>query len=190
MSRTQRTRMRWPLACGLVKAPALNSLPSASIGIGSNFVSMRTNSCPFDSRHRHPGDPEVHGAKEVPVGEIEGLPIRTAEGEVGCLRLAVDDAPKLLALHIQNPDATRAPTIDVPGSVHLHSVRDTGFATAEICEHAIGLPGQRAIWRHIECAYVPAPRVIDIEDAFVRREGEAVRNDEIIDEQRQRAKVS
>jgi hypothetical protein len=58
------------------------------------------NLCLFDSRHRHSGDPEIHGAKEVPVGEIEGLPIRTAEGEVGCLRLAVDDAPELLALRI------------------------------------------------------------------------------------------
>src|SRR5215467_3745035 len=190
MSRTQRTRMRWPLACGLVKAPALNSLPSASIGIGSNFVSMRTNSCPFDSRHRHPGDPEVYGAKEVPVGEIEGLPIRTAEGEVRCLWLAVDDAPELLALRIHNPDATRATTIDIPGTVHLHPVRDTGLGTAEIREHAICLPGQRTIWRHIERAYVPAPRVVDIEDAFVWRERETVGNDEIIDEQRQCTEVS
>src|SRR6266436_7209843 len=145
---------------------------------------------PFDSRHRHSGDPEVHGAKEIPIGEIERLPIRTAEGDVGCLRLAVDDTPELLALRIQNPDATRATTIDVPSIVHLHPVRDTGFGTAEICEHAICLPGQRTIWRHIESAYVPTPTVVDKEDAFVWREREAVGNDEIIDEQRQRAKVS
>src|SRR5215471_15490244 len=81
--------------------------------------------CLFDSRHRHSGDPEVHGAEEVPVGEIECLPIRTAEGDVGCLRLAMDDPPKLLALRIQNPDATRAATIDVSGTVHFHSVRGT-----------------------------------------------------------------
>src|SRR6266478_6048512 len=114
---------------------------------------------PFDSRHRHSGDPEVHGAKEIPIGEIERLPIRTAEGDVGCLRLAVDDTPQLLALRIQNPDATRAATIDVPSTVHLHPVRDTGFGTAEICEHAICLPGQRTIWRHIERACVPVSPV-------------------------------
>src|SRR5258708_21825030 len=68
----------------------------------------RSTLFPYTTLFRsHSGDPEVHGAKEVPVGEIEGLPIRTAEGEVGCLRLAVDDAPELLALRIQNPDATR-----------------------------------------------------------------------------------
>src|SRR5258708_32644021 len=148
----------------------------------------RSTLFPYTTLFRsHSGDPEVHGAKEVPVGEIEGLPIRTAEGEVGCLRLAVDDAPELLALRIQNPDATRAATIDVPSIVHLHPVRDAGFGTAQICEHAICLPGQRTSWRHVERPYVPTPRVIDIEDAVVCRDREAVRRDETINAHRQRA---
>jgi len=58
--------------------------------------------------NRHSGDPEMYGVKEVPVGEIEGLPIPTTEGDVRGLRLTTDDAHELLALWIQNPDAPRA----------------------------------------------------------------------------------
>src|SRR6516164_5930759 len=103
--------------------------------------------CLFDSRHRHSGDPETHGAKEVPVGEIECLPIRTTEGEVGCLRLARDGAPELLALRIEYPYAPRATTIDVAGSVNLHAVRHAGLGTAEVRKHAVGLACQRPAGR-------------------------------------------
>ena len=34
--------MRWPLACGLVNAPAFASLSSVPIGIGTNFICTRT----------------------------------------------------------------------------------------------------------------------------------------------------
>src|ERR1700683_1647093 len=61
----------------------------------------------FDRRHRHSGDPEVHGAEEIPVGEIERLPVRPPEGEVRGLRLAVDNAPEFLALGVEDPKATR-----------------------------------------------------------------------------------
>jgi hypothetical protein len=47
------------------------------------------------------GDPEVHRAKQVPVGEIEGLHGPDRRGTVGCLRLAVDD--ELLAIRVSNP---------------------------------------------------------------------------------------
>src|SRR5262249_24877833 len=138
---------------------------------------------------RHSGDPEVHGAEEVPVGEIKGLPVRTAEGEVRGLRLAVDNASELLALGIENPDTTRAAAIDVSGSVHLHAIRQAGLSPAQVGKHAIGLPRERAIRGQIERAYVPAPGVVDVEDTFVWRERKAVGNDEIIDEQCQRAEV-
>jgi hypothetical protein len=144
---------------------------------------------PFDRWHRHSGDPEVHRAEEVPVGEIKGLPVRTAEGEVRGLRLAVDNASELLALGVENPDATGAAAIDVPGTVHLHTIRHAGLSPAQVRKYAIGLPRQRAVRRQIERPYVPAPGVVDVEDAFVRRERKAVGNDEIIDEQCQRAEV-
>src|SRR5580704_12634862 len=34
------------------------------------------------NQHRHSRDPEVHGSEEIPIGEIECLPVRTAKGEV------------------------------------------------------------------------------------------------------------
>jgi hypothetical protein len=99
--------------------------------------------CLFDRRHRHSGNPEVHGAEEIPIGETECLPVRTSEGEVCGLWLAVDDAPKFLALGVEDPEAARAAAKDVPRSVDLHAVRYAGLGAAKLCEHAIGLPRQR-----------------------------------------------
>ena len=86
------------------------------------------------------------------------------------------------SLGVEYPDPTRVAAIDVPGTIYLHAVRHAGLGAAKLREHAISLTRQRAVRRHIEGPNVPAPTVVNVKHAFVRREGKAVGGEEVVDE--------
>ena len=125
----------------------------------------------------------------VAAGEVERFPVVAAKSEVGRRRCAVDDAAELPAVRVDDPDAAGAAAIDVALDIDLHPVGDAGFAAAQIGEDAVGVPGQHAARQQLEGADVAAPRVIDIEDFFFRREGEPVGQDKIVDQQAQRPEI-
>ena len=139
--------------------------------------------------HRDAGDFDIDRAEMVAAGEIERLPIVAAKGNVGGGGSSVHDAAELFALGIHDPDAAGAPTIDVAFGIHLHAVGDPGLGAAQIGEHAVALPGERAVGVQVERSDQSAARIIDVEDALVRREGETVGHDEIVDQQGQSAQI-
>ena len=91
------------------------------------------------------------------------------------------------ASRIQNPAGAAA--IDVAGDVDLHAVGHAGLAAAQVGEHPVALLGERAVGLDVEGADMAAAGVVDIEHALVRREREPVGEDEIIDEEAERAEV-
>ena len=80
------------------------------------------------------------------------------------------DAAELLALRIHHINAARAAAIDIAGDIHLHAVGHARLRAGQVGEYIVGLPGQRAVRRDSEGANMAAPRVIDVEDAFIGRE--------------------
>src|SRR6516225_5782698 len=92
----------------------------------------------FRYRHRHAGDLYVDRAEVGAAGEIEGLPVISAECDVGGCRLAVHDATEFLATWIHDPDAARAAAIDIAFDVDFHAIGHTGLVTAQISEHPVG----------------------------------------------------
>src|SRR4051794_37128594 len=63
--------------------------------------------------HRQTGDLHVHAAQMVAAGEVQGLPVVAAEGQVGGGGSAVNDAAELFALLVQHPDPAGAAAIDL-----------------------------------------------------------------------------
>src|SRR5262249_28327150 len=99
----------------------------------------------FWYRHRHAGDLYVDRAEVGAACEIEGLPVISAERDVGGCRLAVHDAAEVLAAWIHDPDAARAAAIDIAFDVEFHTIGHTGFITAQIDEHPVSLFRQSAV---------------------------------------------
>src|ERR1700733_8878179 len=104
----------------------IRSVPQLTCARYRNAIAGSNWLCSFDRWHRHSGNLEVHRAEEIPVGEIERAPFRATEGKVGGLGLAVNDAAEFLALGIEDVNASRATTIDIPRQIHLHAVRHPG----------------------------------------------------------------
>src|SRR4029077_8628304 len=73
--------------------------------------------------------------------------------------------------------------------IHFHAVGYAGLVAAQIDKHAVRGLCERAIGRELKGADVSAARVVDVEDALVRREGKAVGNDEIVDQQGQGTEI-
>src|SRR5260221_6038795 len=103
-------------------------------------------------RHREAGDFELHRAQGRMRGEIERFPIVATKGDVGRLRLAMDDAAELLALGIDDIDAARSAGIDVAQHIELDTVRTSGLRTFQLDEDALGLGRQEPVRHHVEGA--------------------------------------
>src|SRR2546422_9856 len=131
----------------------------------------------------------VDGAQVVPAGEVELFPVIAAEGDVGSGRSPVDDAAELLAPWIHDPDASGSAAVDVAFDIYLHAVGDAGFVAPELGEDPIRLLRERAVGQQVECPDVSAPSVVDVEHRFIRREGEAVGQHEVGNEQAHRAQI-
>jgi hypothetical protein len=80
----------------------------------------------------------------VSAGEIEGLPIITAERNVGGGRSPMDDAAKLFALGIEDPDSTGAAGINITLDIYLYTVGTPGSG-----------PPKSVNTRSLCCARVP-----------------------------------
>src|SRR5580693_7723857 len=107
----------------------------------------------------------------VAAGEVQGFPVVAAEGDIGGSRSAVDDATELLALWVQDPNPAGPAAIDVSFNIDLHAV---GLAAAQIGKDPVGMLGERAVGQQLESTDMTAPRVVDVEDRVIRREGQAV----------------
>src|SRR6476646_8234662 len=95
--------------------PVLAALETSKAKTGSSITLSRTAgerlvrpSAPIPDRHRNAGDLHLDRAEVVAAGEIEGLPVVAAEGDIGRGRRAVHDAAELLALGVHDPDAAGA----------------------------------------------------------------------------------
>src|SRR6516162_4481183 len=119
-------------------------------------------------RHWNPGDPDLDAAQLGAVREVDCLPVVAAKRDIGRRVLAMDDAAELLSLWIEDIDAACSAAIDVAGDIHLHAIRDARFGTAQVSKYAVRLLGKRAVRQKIEGANVTAPRVIDVNHAFIR----------------------
>jgi len=140
-------------------------------------------------RHRDARDFHIHRAEECPAGEVKRLPVVAAESDVGGRGSAMDDAAKLLALGIHDVDATGAAAIDIAGGVDLHPIGHARFCSPQVDEYAVGLFGELAVGKQIEGANVTPARVVDVEHRLVGREGEAIRGQEGIGDERRRAEI-
>src|SRR5215831_11319004 len=126
------------------------------------------------NRHRNAGDPEVDRAQRSAAGEEQGLPVVATEADVCGCRLAMDDPSELLALGVEDVDAARTAAIDIAQRVYFHAVGHARFRPAKVGEHPIGLFRERAVRREVEGADVATARIVDVEDAFIEREGDPV----------------
>jgi len=106
VSRLGRVGLRW-LAFTAIHGQ-IDSLPNQRRGFSSRAKSAAVryrhvantfawwSSRLFRHRHRHAGNLDVDRAEVRATGEVERLPVVTAEGEVGGRGLAMDDAAELL----------------------------------------------------------------------------------------------
>src|SRR6516162_1818782 len=101
----------------------------------------------------------------------------------------MDDTAKLLAIGINYPDSSCAATIDIASAIDLHAIGNARLRTIEVGKHMVGLTRQRSVRCHVKGANVATPRIVDVEHAFVGREGKAVRREEIVDQQRDGAEI-
>src|SRR5207248_8997052 len=134
-------------------------------------------------RHRHSGNLYSNRAQVIAARKVDRLPVVAAEGEIGGRRCPVHDAAELLARFVHDPDAAGAAAIDVSLDIDLHAVRHARFGAAQIDEDPVGVLGEHAVREQIEGPDVTAARVVDVEDAFVRREGQPVGQHEVVDQQ-------
>ena len=87
----------------------------------------------------------VDRAEVVAAGEVQGLPVIAAEGDIGGGGSAVDDAAQLLAVRVHDPYSARSAAIDVAFHIHFHAVGNTRLIAAQIDKDAVGLLGERAV---------------------------------------------
>src|SRR5580693_5300717 len=125
----------------------------------------------------------------VAAGEVQGFPVVAAEGDIGGSRSAVDDAAELLALWVQDPDPAGPAAIDISFDIDLHAVGDAGLAAAQIGKDPVGVLGERAVGQQLESTDMTAPRVVDVEHRLIRREGQAVGQYKIVDQEAHTAEV-
>ncbi len=109
-------------------------------------------------------------------------------------RLVVDGCPCTIrpsflpcGSRIQIP--ARAAAIDVSRRVDFHAVRHAGLRPAQVGENPVGLLCQETIGQDLEGPDVAAPRIVDVEHAFVRRERKTVGRDERVGDERHGAEI-
>src|SRR6202043_799611 len=101
----------------------------------------------------------------------------------------VDDTAELLALRVHDPDPAGAAAIDIPFDIDLHAIWDAGLAAAQIGKDAVGVLGERAVGQQLESTDVGTPRVVDVEHFFIGREGEAIGQYKVVDQQAHCAEI-
>src|SRR4249920_1639696 len=143
----------------------------------------------FRRRHGGASDLYVYRAQVGAAGEIESFPLVATEPDVGGRWLAVDDAAELLALRIEDPNSARAAAIDIARHIDFHAVGHAGLAAAQVGKYPVALFRHGAVGEHIEHPDMAAPAIVDVEHAFVRRECKPVRENEIVDQKAQGAKI-
>jgi hypothetical protein len=112
----------------------------------------------------------------VAAGEIEGLPVVAAKGEVGRSRGSVDDATELLAVWIHDPKPARSTATDIALNIDLHAVGNTGLGAAQINKHMVGLFREGAVEAnislvlHLKEVGLPVVMISGSHDAMERAE--------------------
>src|SRR5260221_2541823 len=168
------------------RRPLPQMLPRPKLPIA---ISSSSPSGFFRGWRRESGDFQVDRAQVAPAGEKQSFPIVATEPDISRRRLAMDDATELLPLRIENIEPTGAAAIDIAGRVDLHAVGATGLRTAQAGAHAVGLLRQGAVGSKVEGPDMAAPEIVDIDHAFVGREGEPVREDHVIEQERRVAEI-
>src|SRR6185503_981009 len=172
------------------RAFALRRFDLPALGeVGLRVTRCEPSGCLFLYGYRNACDLDVDREQRAAGGEVESLPLVAAEGHVGRGGLTMDDAAELLARLVHDVETAAAAGVDVALDVDLHPVGHAGFGAAEIGKDAACLLGERAVRQQVVGANMAAPRVIDVEDALVRREGEPVRADHVVDHKRHRAEI-
>ena len=91
---------------------------------------------------------------------------------------------------IEDVDTAGTAAIDIAYRVHFHAV---WYALSSVRRHIgkwpCGCQGEGAVVLHFEGAHDALTRVVDVKDALIGREGQAVRHDEIAHRQSQSAQV-
>ena len=101
----------------------------------------------------------------------------------------MDNTAELFALGVNDVDSTGTAGIHIARGINLHAVRAAGLGASQVDKHAIGLPRKRPVRRHIKGADAAATEIADVQYAFVRGEGEPVRENHIIEQQRQGSEI-
>src|SRR6516165_9953253 len=87
--------------------------------------------------YRNAGYFYIDRAQVIAAGEIKGLPVGAAKSEVSRGGRAVDDAPELFALGVDDPQPAGATAIDIAFDIDLHAVGNAGFVPTQIDKYAI-----------------------------------------------------
>ena len=116
-------------------------------------------------------------------GEVQGFPVLAAKGDVRGRGSAVHDATQLFPARVQDPYTPRSTTIDITHGIYLHAVRHTRIVAPQVGEDPVGLLREETIGHQGESPDVATPRVVNIEHALIGGEGQAIGDDEVVNEQ-------
>src|SRR6516225_7631040 len=148
-----------------------------------------TCSCFLCDWHKNARDLHLDGTKIIPVREIERLPVIATERYVRSLWPSVHDAAELLALRVENVHSACPSAVNIASDIHLHAIRPAGLRATKVRENAIRLLRYCPIRCNIERADETSAEIGYIEDAFVRRKREPVREHKVVGEKSNSAKV-
>src|SRR5215475_6972568 len=159
--------------------PAPERTPAASLNYGSgpSRISLRSSGLRPDC---NAGNVQPRAHDRMVGGHEQRAPIVAAPGQVGAMAGEKEAAQERAAL-VHDMNAARAGAVDVVADVDLHAVGDAGLVAGQLVEQAARTDA--AIRADVEGADDAEPRVVDIEQLFVSREGEPVGIEAIGDRQ-------
>src|SRR5262245_18724232 len=126
---------------------------------------------------RDAGNLQPRAEHEVIGRDVERAPVVVAPGQIGGVAGNAQPSDQL-AVAVDDMDAAWPGTVDVALLVALHAVGDAGLAAGQRVEDAA--VAQAAVAIDVEGADETEPRVVDVEDRFVRAEAQAVGIDRVL----------
>src|SRR5262245_18805138 len=127
---------------------------------------------------RDAGNFQSRAEDEMVGRDVERTPVVIAPGQIGGMAGNAQPSDQL-AVRVDDVDAAGTGAVDVPLPVALHAVGDAGLAAGQGVEDAA--VAHAAVGLDVEGADETEPRVIDVEDGFVRAEAQAVGINRVLD---------
>src|SRR5262245_45174124 len=127
---------------------------------------------------RDAGNLQSRAEDEMVGRDVEGAPVVIAPGQIGGMAGNAQPSDQL-SVRVADVDAAGTGAVDVALLIALHAVGDAGLAAGQRVKDAAVTHAAIAI--DVEGADETEPRVVDVEDRFVRAEAQAVGIDRVLD---------